>query len=57
MFFTKMDLTLSPSYFDINDLWCNQGDGYFNLEEISGKFPTYRDYNIMEINIFTFATI
>ena len=57
MFFTKMDLILSRSYFDINDLWCNQGDGYFNLEEISGKFPTYRDYNIMEINIFTFATI
>ena len=25
--------------FDVNDDWCNRGDGYFNLEEISSDHP------------------
>ena len=35
MFFTLLGLILSRSYFDVNDDWCNRGDGYFNLEEIA----------------------
>ena len=35
MFFTMLGLILSRFYFDVKDVWCNRGDGYFNLEEIS----------------------
>ena len=38
MFFTK--LILLRSYFNVNDVCCYRGDGYFNLEEVLS------DYNL-----------
>ena len=40
MFFSMSGLILSRCYFDVNDVWCNRGDGYFNFEEI------FSDHNL-----------